>query len=138
MTKLHFNCPRCQNRLHVPITYVTKMVRCPFCSQPTRVPRAGVPNADETPVAAGLELPQRSARAPYLADLEAAAQSKRGPASRPAELIAERRFNRWLIAANVIAALAVIGVLLYLFVPWSAWVGEDPPADPPPVNPASP
>lgn len=129
--KVKFNCYQCGRVLSVPIQWVTKMVACPYCESPNRVPRPGVPDTDAQPVDDRLGLPPRAAHARYLDELEAAAQSKQSAEVEPAELIVDRRARAWLIAANVLVALAVISVAAYFFVPWSKVAAM---FDPPAVN----
>ena len=128
MTRLRFDCNRCKATLHVPIQHVGKMVVCPHCQSPNRVPSPGRKHHEEVDVDDGsLKLPPRAAHAPYHDALEAQTLEAREHRLERTQRRAQHksRLIWWLLV--VVNALVFAGLVTALVMVWSPG-DEGPPA----------
>ncbi len=132
MTKLRFECIKCKSTLRVPIQHVGKMVACPECGAPNRVPSPGRKHHEEVDVDDGsLKLPPRTSHARYHDELQAEAVDARRRAAQRAEADAQRKSRRiwWLlVAVNVLVFAALVTALALV---WPPGDGGEPHPDPP-------
>lgn len=139
--QLRFQCFKCRATLRAPLRYAGRLASCPECGAANTVPRPGtVPEPEED----SFGVPPRAGHEKYLDVLEASAAQVRevSPAQPPRPMPTmdpgTRRLTWLLVAGNAVVAIAVLGLVLWIWKPWAAATDERTPSDDASVQPSVP